>query len=155
MHVLFSAAVIFPCFSSLILGGQIVHINEGEIKLALFNTKENVLLTPRSSFSSTINYLPLFFFLVAFCFLSTTSTTHLDPTLTPHRPYSQLLSQHSVVNSEAIYNHCHHHHHHHRISIVFPPPPPHFYCFSSTTTTTPKKMFYLPHSPPTPSMKTN
>ena len=30
----------------MILGAQIVHINEGKGKLALFRTKDNVLLTP-------------------------------------------------------------------------------------------------------------
>ena len=39
---------------SLILGGQIVHINEDKGKLALFSTKDNVLLTPHPSYSTTI-----------------------------------------------------------------------------------------------------
>ena len=42
--------VSFSChcssFGSMILGEQIVHINEGKGKLALFRTKDNVLLTP-------------------------------------------------------------------------------------------------------------
>ena len=43
-------AISFSChcssFGSMILGEQIVHINEGKGKLALFRTKDNVLLTP-------------------------------------------------------------------------------------------------------------
>ena len=80
--------------------------------------------------------------------LSTPHWPHIDPTST----LDSTFFQHSLVNSETIYNHHHilslpHHHHisivslhHHHISIVFPPPPspppppPHFYCFPSTTT---------------------
>ena len=90
--------------------------------------------------------------------LSTVHRPHIDPTSTPHWPHIDPTStldstffQHSLVNSETIYNHhhilslLHHHHHHisivslhhHHISIVFPPPPPpppppHFYCFHSS-----------------------
>ena len=59
-----------------------------ERKLALFRTKDSVLLTLlRPSYTSTISLFLLFYF----------------------------LFQHSFVNSRAIY---HHHHHHHHISIV-------------------------------------
>jgi len=47
---------------------------------------------------------------------------YIDPTSSPHRPHTQLLCQHSSVNSEVIY------HHHLHISIVFPPPRPHNSC---------------------------
>ena len=58
---------------------------------------------------------------------------HIDSTWTPHRPYLQLIFQHSFVNSETMYPY-----HHRQIFIVIPPPPPplHFLCFPSTTTTT-------------------
>ena len=58
MHVLFSAPHSLSS-SSLILGGQIVHINEVKGKLALFSTKDNVLLTPHPSYSFTINLFSL------------------------------------------------------------------------------------------------
>ena len=48
-----------PSFGSLI-GRQIVHINEGKGKLALFSTKDNVLLTSHSSYSSAIDLVSLF-----------------------------------------------------------------------------------------------
>ena len=54
MHVLFSTPHSLSS-SSLILGGQIVHINKVKGKLALFSTKDNVLLTPHPSYSFTIN----------------------------------------------------------------------------------------------------
>ena len=54
IHVVFSAAVIVLVPMILILGRQIVHINEGKGKLAHFITKDNVLLTPHPSYSSTI-----------------------------------------------------------------------------------------------------
>ena len=37
-----------------------MHINEGEGKLALFSTRDNVLLTPLPSYSSTITLVSLF-----------------------------------------------------------------------------------------------
>ena len=46
MQVLFSCCSECPSSGSLIFGGQIVHINEGKGKLALFYTASNVLLTP-------------------------------------------------------------------------------------------------------------
>ena len=39
-----------------------VHINEGKGKLDLFNTKDNVLLTPHPSYSSAIDLFSLFDF---------------------------------------------------------------------------------------------
>ena len=58
MHVLFSAPHSLSS-SSLILGGQIVLINEVKGKLALLSTKDNVLLTPHPSYSFTINSFSL------------------------------------------------------------------------------------------------
>ena len=49
-----------PSSGSLIFGRQIVHINEGKGKLALFSTKDNVLLTSHSSYSSAIDLVSLF-----------------------------------------------------------------------------------------------
>ena len=43
-----------------------MHINEGKGKLALFSTKDNVLLTPYPSYSSIIDLFSLFDF--TFCF---------------------------------------------------------------------------------------
>ena len=58
MHVLFCAPHSLSS-SSLILGGQIVHLNEVKGKLSLFSTKDNVLLTPHPSYSFTINLFSL------------------------------------------------------------------------------------------------
>ena len=105
--------------------------------------------------------------------LSTLHRPHIDPTPTPHWPQIDPTStldstffQHSLVNSETIYNHhhilslLHHHHHHisivslhhHHISIVFPPPappppPPHFYCFHSYCFATRKVIWVWPFWP--------
>ena len=120
---------------SLIIGAQIAHINDGEGKLALFSTKGKVLLTPIPSYFSTINLWFLFYFYFPSTmsiphrpYIDPTSIQHrphqpyIDPTSSPHRPHTQLLCQHSSVNSEVIY------HHHLYISIVFPPPRPHNSC---------------------------
>ena len=48
-----------PSSGSLIFGGQIVRINEGKGKLALFSTKDNVLLTPHPYYSSAIDLFSL------------------------------------------------------------------------------------------------
>ena len=118
---------------SLIIGAQIAYIDDGEGKLALFSTKGNVLLTPIPSYFSTINLLFLFYF---YCYFPSTMSIHIDPTSiqhrpyqpyidptsSPHRPHTQLLCQHSSVNSEVIY------HHHLHISIVFLPPRLHNRC---------------------------
>ena len=48
-----------PSSGSLIFGRQIVHINEGQGKLALFSTKDNVLLTSHPSYSSAIDLFSL------------------------------------------------------------------------------------------------
>ena len=66
-----------PNSGSLILGGQIMHINEGKGKLALFSTKDNVLLTLDPSYSFPIDLLSLSnFTFYPFHFPSSTSTLH-------------------------------------------------------------------------------
>ena len=87
-------------------------------KLALFRTKDSVLLThPPVPPQSLYFYFP-----------STTSTLH--------RAHTQSLFQYSLVNSKAIpppSDFC-----------CFLPPPPLFYCFSSSTTTTTFSIFLTP-----------
>ena len=68
-----------PSSGSLIFGGQIVHIKEGKGQLALFSTKDNVLLTSHPSYSSAIDLFSLFYFL--FFFLISIHY-YVDPTLT-------------------------------------------------------------------------
>ena len=51
-----------PGSGSLIFGVQMVHIKEGKGKLALFSTKDNVLLTSHPSYSSAIDLFSLFYF---------------------------------------------------------------------------------------------
>ena len=69
----------------MIFGGQIVHINEGKGKTALFSTKDNVLLTPHPSYSSAIDLFSLFWFY--FLFLISIHD-HIDPTSTLHGPHT-------------------------------------------------------------------
>ena len=61
-----------PSSGSLILGGQIVHINEGKDKLALFSF---YLLRPPPT-PPQLTYFPFLIFLFSFYFPSTTSTSH-------------------------------------------------------------------------------
>ena len=68
-----------PSSGSLIFGGQVVHIKEGKGQLALFSTKDNVLLTSHPSYSSAIDLFSLFYFL--FFFLISIHY-YVDPTLT-------------------------------------------------------------------------
>ena len=63
-----------PSSGSLILSGQIVHINEAKANWP-FTTKDNVLLTPRPSYSSTVNLFSLSNFNLYFYFPS-----YIDPT---------------------------------------------------------------------------
>ena len=69
----------------MIFGGQIVHINEGKGKTALFSTKDNVLPTPHPSYSSAIDLFSLFWFY--FLFLISIND-HIDPTSTLHGPHT-------------------------------------------------------------------
>ena len=69
---------------------------------------------------------------------------HIDPSSTLHRPHINPTStldstffQHSLVNSETVYNH-------HDISIVFPS------STTTTTTTTTFLLFFPPPPPPSP-----
>ena len=60
MHVLFSAAVIVLVSVHRFLAGKsCILLNEGEGELALFSTRDNVLLTPLPSYSSTITLVSL------------------------------------------------------------------------------------------------
>ena len=60
---------------------------EGEVKLALFKTKDNVLLS-HSSCSSTINYF--YFVLFFFFYFSSKKWTPHGPYIDLHRPYIDL-----------------------------------------------------------------
>ena len=117
----------------MILGAQILHINEGKGKLALLKTEDNILLTypSCSSFSSFVLFSLLLLISIVFpprhnnhhhhiyiAFPPTTpqpppSHSHCFPPLPPP-PHSYCFSS----------------------STSTPPPPPHFYCFPSSTTTT-------------------
>ena len=77
-----------------------------ERKLALFRTKDNVLLILLPPAPAQLIY---FFFSISLFFF------YFYLPSRPHRPHTELLFQHSVVNSRAMY---HHHHHHHHISII-------------------------------------
>ena len=116
----------------MILGAQILHINEGKGKLALLKTEDNILLTypSCSSFSSFVLFsLPV---------TTTTTTTFILLSLLPNH------SRHHHIPIAFLLYHHHHipivflppppHHHHLHISIVFPSPPPpplpHVFCFS-------------------------
>ena len=115
----------------MILGAQILHINEGKGKLALLKTEDNILLTypSCSSFSSFVLFSLLLISIVFpprhnnhhhhiyIAFPPTTpqpppSHSHCFPPLPPP-PHSYCFSS----------------------STSTPPPPPHFYCFPSSTTT--------------------
>ena len=88
-----------------------VHINEGKGKLGLFNTKDNVLLTPHPSYSSAIDLFPFLILLFSFNFYPRTHLPYIDPTSTLHGPHNDPTPQ-----------------------LFFPTTT--FLLFSSTTTTT-------------------
>ena len=94
-----------PSSDSLIFGGQIVHINKGKGKLALFSTKDNVLLTPHPSYSSATDLSP--FLILPFIF---------------HSPPQFFIPSFTILLFSLFLLH---------IAIVFPPSP-HFYCFPSS-----------------------
>ena len=112
-----------PSSGSLILGGQIVHINEGKDKLALFSF---YLLRPPPT-PPQLTYFPFLIFLFSFYFPSTTSTSHqshIDHASTFCFNIVYLYWYQSWIVKIL----------HHRTTTVFTPPspPPHFYCFHST-----------------------
>ena len=120
-----------PSSGSLIFGGQMVHINEGKGKLDLFNTKDNVLLTPHPSYSSAIDLFPFLILLFSFNFYPRTHRPYIDPTSTLMDPTMTLpptfFSHHHISIVFLHHNHHHvfivslfYHHRHHT---------PHFYCF--------------------------
>ena len=136
--VLFPAAFIAQQFlsssGSLILGEQIVHIDELEDQLALSDNKPNFQFTPVLLFFSTIQ-LSRFTFLFSFS-LHHENHHHslhnhifivfpLPPPPPPPHYYCVPTTTTFLLFSLFL----HHHHCHHQISIVFPPSPPHFYCF--------------------------
>ena len=132
--VLFPAAFIaqqfFSISGSLILGEQIVHIDEFEDQLALSNNKPKSQLNPVPLFFSTIQ-LSRFTFLF-FIFLSPRK-----PPPQPPQPHLYCFPESSSTTTTFLLfsPFLHHHHCRHQISIVFPPSPPHFYCFPYSTTT--------------------
>ena len=108
-----------PSSGSLIFGQQIVHINEGKGKLALFYSANNVLVTP---------LLFIFIFLLLHNFII----------FLPQFFYSLVHNFIILIFSLLLL----------LISIVFrppPSPPPHFYCFPSTTTTATFLLFSFHH----------
>ena len=112
-----------PSSGSLIFGGQMVHINEGKGKLDLFNTKDNVLLTPHPSYSSAIDLFPFLILLFSFNFYPRTHLPYIDPTSTLHGPHNDPTP-----------------------NFFFPPP--HFYCFPPPQP--PPRFYCFPLSPPPP-----
>ena len=131
MQVLSPAAVIVPSSDSLIFGGQIVHINKGKGKLALFSKQDNVLLSHTPPTPPQLIYFPFLILLFLFTFL----LSFFIPSFT-----NFIIFASSFLNSLLLHNFI-------ILSFFllpphfycFPPPrppPPHFHCFSSTTTTT-------------------
>ena len=126
----FHCPTIFFSSGSLILGEQIVHIDEFEDQLALSNNKPNFQLTPVPLFFFTIQ-LSRVAFLLSFSF--------------HHENHQHSLHNHIFIVFPSpppppppffcFSLFLHHHHCHHQISIVFPSSPPHFYCFPYSTTT--------------------
>ena len=112
-----------PSSGSLIFGGQMVHINEGKGKLDLFNTKDNVLLTPHPSYSSAIDLFPFLILLFSFNFYPRTHLPYIDPTSTLHGPHNDPTP-----------------------NFFFPPP--HFYCFPPPQP--PPRFYCFPLLPPPP-----
>ena len=112
-----------PSSGSLIFGGQMVHINEGKGKLDLFNTKDNVLLTPHPSYSSAIDLFPFLILLFSFNFYPRTHRPYIDPTSTLHGPHNDPTP-----------------------NFFFPPP--HFYCFPPPQP--PPRFYCFPLLPPPP-----
>ena len=93
----FSAAVIVLSFGSLIVGGQIVHSNEGKDKLSLFSTKGNVLLTPHPSYSSTINLFSFLFLISIHGHIDRKSTLRLSD-CNSHACLTLFLRHHELTN---------------------------------------------------------
>ena len=110
-----------PSSGSLILGGQIVHINEGKDKPALFSI---YLLRPPPPPPPRLTYFPFLIFLILFI-LPPPHWPNIDPTLTLHRPV--VLTQFVCID----------------INLENFTPPPHFYCFYSPS---PPPHFYCFHS---------
>ena len=79
MQVLFPAAVIVLVPVHWFLAGKSCIFKDGKGQLALFSTKDNVLLTSHPSYSSAIDLFSLFYFL--FFFLISIHY-YVDPTLT-------------------------------------------------------------------------
>ena len=119
-----------PSSGSLIFGGQMVHINEGKGKLDLFNTKDNVLLTPHPSYSSAIDLFPFWILLFSFNFYPRTHRPYIDPTSTLHGPHND-----PTLNFFFPPSHFY----------CFPPPqpPPRFYCFPLPPPPPPHTTFLL------------
>ena len=108
-----------------------VHFNEGKGKLDLFNTKDNVLLTPHPPTPPQLIYFPFWFYFLVLISIH----AHIYRTSTPHRPYMDptmtlpptFFSHHHISIVFLHHNHHHvfivslfYHHRHHT---------PHFYCF--------------------------
>ena len=107
--MLFLAGLGFLVTLMVIFGGQIVHINDGKDKLALFSTKYNLLLTPNPSYSSAIDFFSLFLIsLFIFNFHPRPHLPYIDPTSTLHGPHTDPTP-----------------------TFFFPPL--HFYCFPSSS----------------------
>ena len=119
-----------PSSGSLIFGGQMVHINEGKGKLDLFNTKDNVLLTPHPSYSSAIDLFPFLILLFSFNFYPRTHLPYIDPTSTLHGPHNDPTP--NFFFPPPHFN-------------CFPPPqpPPRFYCFPLLPPPPPHTTFLL------------
>ena len=98
-----------PSSGSLIFGGQIVHINEGKGKLALFSTIDNVLLTQHPPTPLQLIYFPFLILLFIFSFPPQFSSLLHNFIIFP--PHSSIPSFSTILSFSLLLLH---------ISIVFP-----------------------------------
>ena len=120
----------FSSSGSLILGEQIVHIDEFRDQLAISNNKANFQFTLVPLFFSTIQFFRFTF--LFFIFL----TPRKPPPQPPQAHFYCFPESSSTTTTFLLFSRVLHQHHcHHQFSIVFPPSPPHFYCFPYSTTT--------------------
>ena len=117
----------------MILGAQILHINEGKGKLALLKTEDNILLTypSCSSFSSFVLFSLLLHISIVFPPRHNNHHHHISIAFPPTTPQPPPSHSHCFPPlPPPPHSYCF------SSSTSTPPPPPHFYCFPFSTTTT-------------------
>ena len=141
----FHLPTIFSSLGSLILGEQIVHIDEFEDKLAFLITNR-IFNLPESPFFSTIQFFR-FTFLLWFSFQHENHHHCLQNHIfivfagpPPPPPHYYCFPTTTTFLLFSLF--LHHHHCRHQISSVFPPSSPHFYCIFI--------VFLTPPPPPPP-----